>query len=86
MEGTLLNWLPMFITLAVNLATVAYMSGSISARITQFEKEMSKVESELKEMRSLLPALATIRAQLDMLGQNVNELKNLVKKDLGADA
>lgn len=86
MEGSLINWLGFALTVGANLVTVAYMTGSVSARIAHLEKEMGGIEAELKEMRSLFPTLATIKAQLEMLGQNVNELKALVKKDTSHDA
>lgn len=80
MLGDYLTLIGLFLTVGVNIATVAYMSGSMNTRQQQLEKELSKIEQEFKEIRSLIPVLATIKAQVEMIGATVSDLKQLVMK------
>ena len=65
----------MAVTVVVNVATLAYISGTTIARLNFAERELEKLSEEIKDIRSMKEDLAVVKSTLDSTQKTLLEIK-----------
>ena len=76
-----LPWIGIILTVLINLVTVAYMVGSISARLSFLEQALQKIDQEVRDMRSLHSEIGVVKNKIDNLYQYIQNIQKKIEKE-----
>lgn len=80
----MLSLAAMAITIGVNVATLAFISGTTITRLNFAERELEKLSEELRDVRTMKEDIAVVKSILDNTQKTLNKIEVSLSKHQGS--